>query len=131
MFNQQPGKHRQGYGALLLGACQVAEWLHVSENTLANWRVAKTGPSYVLVGRKPLYRESDVLEWLETRRRNTQDAARETKREVALPLPGRRDPVLGKHRFGRHRTQADRRAESEREGATGVASHETPKTSLT
>jgi predicted DNA-binding transcriptional regulator AlpA len=48
----------------LLRPAEVAEVLGVSERTLANWRCASAGPSYVKAGGRVGYRESAVEEYL-------------------------------------------------------------------
>jgi predicted DNA-binding transcriptional regulator AlpA len=47
---------------------EVAEYLHTSVAQLAQFRYLGKGPKFVKVGRRVLYRWSDVAEWLE---RNT------------------------------------------------------------
>jgi Helix-turn-helix domain len=47
---------------------QVAEYLRSSVNTLAQLRYMGRGPKFIKVGRKVLYRWSDVADWLD---RNT------------------------------------------------------------
>lgn len=42
----------------------LAEWLKMSERTLANWRHFNTGPRYYHIGRHVRYRHADVEEWL-------------------------------------------------------------------
>lgn len=97
----------------LLTAAELADMLHKSEHTLANWRTVGKGPAYVNIGRI-VYRESDVEEWLESQiRRTDDDAAQKSRRDVALPVLGGRPRVHGQHRrsrLGGHRTQQDRRS---------------------
>lgn len=38
-----------------------------TEKTLANWRTAKTGPPFALIGNRPFYRPEDVREWVRKR----------------------------------------------------------------
>jgi predicted DNA-binding transcriptional regulator AlpA len=37
----------------------------VTVSTLSNWRYRGTGPKYIKIGRKVLYRRADLTEWLE------------------------------------------------------------------
>ena len=47
---------------------EVAEILKVKPQTLAAWRTRGVGPAFVRVtGRKILYRESDLVHWLDER----------------------------------------------------------------
>ena len=39
--------------------------LHVSPKTLERWRVEGFGPRFIRVGRRPLYRLSDIEAWLD------------------------------------------------------------------
>lgn len=41
----------------------LAERYGTSVDVLANWRSQGKGPAYVKLGRKVMYRESDVLAW--------------------------------------------------------------------
>lgn len=49
----------------LLRPGQVAEWITLSEQTLANMRHQGRGPRYVKAGARVLYRRSDVEAWLD------------------------------------------------------------------
>jgi predicted DNA-binding transcriptional regulator AlpA len=44
---------------------QVAEYLRTTVDSLAQKRYLGTGPKFIKVGHKVLYRWSDVLEWLQ------------------------------------------------------------------
>jgi len=46
----------------------LAEFLDVPVATIYKWRTSGEGPHGFRVGRYLRFRESDVLEWLETRR---------------------------------------------------------------
>lgn len=48
----------------LVAPAVLANALEVSEGTLANWRAKKKGPAWVRVGRKVMYRQEAVREWL-------------------------------------------------------------------
>jgi Helix-turn-helix domain len=41
-----------------------------SSRTLERWRSEGSGPAFVKVGRRALYRETDVEQWLEQQRRS-------------------------------------------------------------
>lgn len=49
----------------LLFAEEVSEWTRVPENTLAYWRVCQQGPPWAKLGRRVVYRESDVQAWID------------------------------------------------------------------
>lgn len=51
----------------LLTTPKTAEVLHVSPRTLERMRQEGTGPVYRKAGRRVLYFESDVMEWLNSR----------------------------------------------------------------
>lgn len=51
----------------LLKPAEVAEYLGVSEPTLADWRYRGKGPRYLICGKHRRYRRSDVEAWLNTR----------------------------------------------------------------
>lgn len=44
---------------------QVAELVHLPENTLKAWRAARKGPRYMRVGKHVRYLRVDVERWLE------------------------------------------------------------------
>ena len=48
----------------LLTAAEVADQLGVALRTLTHWRTTGRGPRYHRIGRKPLYRPSDVEQWV-------------------------------------------------------------------
>ncbi len=43
---------------------QEAALLRLSKRTLERWRVSGSGPAFTKVGRRVLYREVDLLEWI-------------------------------------------------------------------
>ena len=43
-----------------LSEAQLAEHWQVSTRTLQRWRAAKTGPAWVRIGKKVVYRRSDI-----------------------------------------------------------------------
>lgn len=49
----------------LLRIGHVSEWTGVSENTLRFWRHQGTGPKSAKLGRRIVYREADVLAWID------------------------------------------------------------------
>jgi excisionase family DNA binding protein len=48
----------------LLNQREVAEYLRLSERTLERWRVCGGGPAFTKLGKRVLYREPDLLEWI-------------------------------------------------------------------
>jgi len=61
----------------LLLPYQAAEYLGVSEQTLAEWRcVGRYNLPYVLVGRRVRYRRSDLDAWLRSRTRGAKNETR-------------------------------------------------------
>ena len=57
-----------------LTQCQLAKFLDTSERTLERWRIEGTGQAFVKAGRKVLYRQDDIEEWLlRSRRTSTSD----------------------------------------------------------
>jgi hypothetical protein len=55
----------------LLDSDGAARYLHLARQTLAKMRVSGTGPFYYKVGRRVLYDQVDLDEWLDTRRRRS------------------------------------------------------------
>jgi hypothetical protein len=49
----------------LLTQEELAVLIEVSPDTLREWRRLKQGPDYVKAGKGVMYREKDVLRWLE------------------------------------------------------------------
>ena len=47
---------------------QAAEYLRLSERTLIRWRNRRVGPAWVKVGRRVLYRRSDLDSWMDNQR---------------------------------------------------------------
>ena len=57
---------------VLLSQRQAADLLCLSERTLERWRVTGCGPAYVkLGGRRVAYREVDLVEFINLRRRTS------------------------------------------------------------
>jgi hypothetical protein len=48
----------------LLTQHELAEFLHLSERTLEDWRVTHSGPPYLKLGRHIRYDLADVRRWL-------------------------------------------------------------------
>ena len=48
---------------------EAARWLRISQRTLENWRLARTGPAYLKIGRQVRYRREDLEEFLRAARR--------------------------------------------------------------
>ena len=53
----------------LLPTDEAAGYVHHSPRTLIRWRVERTGPPYVKLGRKVFYRRKSLDEWLAGRER--------------------------------------------------------------
>lgn len=54
---------------------QAARKLGVSPRTLEKWRITGDGPPFIKVGRRVVYRQCDLDEWLQAHRRlSTSDA---------------------------------------------------------
>ena len=53
---------------IVLNAARVAERLGLSVSTLAKLRLSGAGPAYVKLGRRVVYRPSDVDEWVAANR---------------------------------------------------------------
>jgi len=49
----------------LLTPDELGAMLSVTAPTLAQWRVEKTGPDYVKLGKSVFYRRADVLAWIQ------------------------------------------------------------------
>ena len=60
------GPHASDDDLTLLTDDQLAELVHHSPKSLERWRLEGCGPKFLRVGRKPLYRLSDVKAWLKT-----------------------------------------------------------------
>ena len=52
----------------LIRAHEVANWICVTEHTLAKWRAAGVGPRFVRVERRIAYDPVDVESWLESKK---------------------------------------------------------------
>jgi excisionase family DNA binding protein len=52
----------------LLTHDEAAAWLRSSERTLERWRGNGTGPRFVRLGRRVVYRPEDLEAWVEDRR---------------------------------------------------------------
>ena len=63
----------------LLDTDQVATLLGLRPNTLAQWRMTGSGPTFVRLGRRVRYRAADIDAWIESQaRRSTSDPGRST-----------------------------------------------------
>lgn len=51
----------------MLSRVEAAFYLEVAPGTLARWASMRTGPRYVLVGRKARYRVADLNAYIETK----------------------------------------------------------------
>jgi predicted DNA-binding transcriptional regulator AlpA len=50
----------------LLTLPEAAEMCRASEDTLRFWRYKRIGPPSAKIGRRVLYREADIMAWLDT-----------------------------------------------------------------
>jgi hypothetical protein len=55
---------------------QLATEFLISIPTLARWRMERTGPAFICVGRRIRYRRRDVEAWLTNRLQRTRQAKR-------------------------------------------------------
>ena len=62
----------------LLRLPEVAEMTGVSQNTLRYWRHRGTGPRSARLGRRVVYREGDVHDWLEAAFAQAEGPARDS-----------------------------------------------------
>ena len=63
-------------GEVRVTASEAAKALRVSPKTLERWRLEGFGCRWLRVGRKPLYRRSDLIDWLDA---NTVTSTSETR----------------------------------------------------
>lgn len=56
----------------LLSPTEVSQWLRTPISTLARWRCEGTGPSYLTLGRRVLYRQQDIEKFLDASLHQTQ-----------------------------------------------------------
>jgi predicted DNA-binding transcriptional regulator AlpA len=74
---------------ITLTAAQAASILGLALSTLAKLRLAGNGPTYCKLGRRVVYRRTDLEAWLESRvARDTSDAG--ARLPKSLTVPGRR-----------------------------------------
>jgi hypothetical protein len=55
----------------LLRTKVAAKRLNLSPRVLEKWRWLGIGPRFVKIGRLAMYRESDLMEWIDSRVRNS------------------------------------------------------------
>lgn len=48
----------------VFGVEATSKYLGISTSTLAKWRMAGSGPKFIKAGRRVLYREQDIEDWL-------------------------------------------------------------------
>lgn len=84
----------------VFGVAEAAEQLRLSSSTLAKWRMAGTGPKFIKAGRRVLYREQDLIEWLsESARRSTsEDAMFSHRPEASAASLDQHDVAASGHR---------------------------------
>lgn len=54
-----------------MSTAEVAKLLKVHANSLAKMRIGGCGPAYMKVGRRVRYPRSDLMAWLDARRRTS------------------------------------------------------------
>lgn len=96
---------------------EVAARLRLSKHTLADWRCRQVGPAWVKVSAtRVLYRESDLLGWIEQNIvRGSLPAGEKIDPRNVPPGKHRRLPANSRRRLGGYKTKAQRREE---EGAS-------------
>jgi predicted DNA-binding transcriptional regulator AlpA len=76
---------------VLLGENEVAARLHLQPSTVRTWRLDGSGPPFIKVGRRVLYREADLVEWINSRVRGSTS---EYERYSGKPnLPNRNEAI--------------------------------------
>ncbi len=71
-------------GTKLLRVPDVAALTGIPENTWRFWRHEGTGPKSARLGRRVVYREEDVLEWIDAQFENDGSPPREeARRDIA------------------------------------------------
>jgi hypothetical protein len=53
---------------------ELAEELNTTKRTLARWRASRTGPPYVIISRRILYRRRATADWLLKRERGFEES---------------------------------------------------------
>jgi hypothetical protein len=79
---------------LVYDETHIARRLHISPRSLERWRMTGDGPPYLKLGRRVVYRERDVEEWLDAHA-HAQHAAEET---ASLDLANDEPPSGGSDR---------------------------------
>ena len=52
----------------LFNTAEAAMYLNIKKQTLYNWRHARKGPDYTLIGRLPMYEQTRLDDFIETNR---------------------------------------------------------------
>ena len=107
---------------------QRKEFAHLKPETLRKWRQAGFGPPCTVIGRKPFYRLSGVMEWVRSRERGGEETKDDVRRNIGpLPLPTYTEPQKSprKRRLGGYKTREQKRRELEAQKRleSGVDSH--------
>ena len=66
--------------SLVLNATETARQLSLSTSTLAKMRLYGTGPAYIKLGRRVLYRVEDIQVWIAENRFNSTSEYSEAER---------------------------------------------------
>lgn len=59
---------------------EAAELIGIARGSLANWRLARRGPPYYVVGSRIRYRLDEIHQWMQVGRVTTDDASAEAGR---------------------------------------------------
>jgi hypothetical protein len=94
----------------LLSPEEVAAELGIATKTLANWRAKRVGPPVMRFRGVVRYPAKLFAKW-QDEQIEEMNGTQTPQRKMALSIRSRRPRMDGKHRFGRHRTQRDRREE--------------------
>ena len=82
----------------------AARFTGIAVATLAKMRCIGGGPLFLKLGRRVVYRRSDVIAWLNARRvRNTTDAAQTVPRRLTAPSAS---PCAGSSKADREQIEA-------------------------
>jgi predicted DNA-binding transcriptional regulator AlpA len=100
-----------------LTAAEAARVLGLASSTLAKLRLTGNGPTYCKLGRRVVYRRTDLEVWLESRvARDTSDAGARLPKSLTVrgsrtanPTTEHTGPVAGSERINRPMTRGRRR----------------------
>jgi predicted DNA-binding transcriptional regulator AlpA len=74
---------RSQTSSLHLDAARAAAWVGLSASTLAKLRLKGTGPAYLKLGRRVVYRIDDLEDWIQAHRcKSTSEYSERVQREI-------------------------------------------------